>query len=148
DGSTDGTYDWLRTRADIRLLRNPRNLGYLRSCNEGARHARGSHLVLLNNDTEVQPGWLDEIMATFAAVPEAGLVGTRLLYPDGRLQEAGGILWRDGSGWNLGRGDDPGRPEYSYRRDVDYCSAACIALPLAVWQALDGFDVRYAPAYY
>lgn len=148
DHSTDGTYEHLRLRDDIKLLRNPRNLGYLRSCNEGARHAAGRFLVLLNNDTLVEPGWLDELVGTFDSVPEAGLVGAKLVYPDGRLQEAGGILWHDGSGWNYGRGDDPDRPDYCYRRDVDYCSAACIALPTALWRSLGGFDERYAPAYY
>ena len=104
--------------------------------------------MFLNNDTVVTAGWLSALRETFQFEPHAGLVGSKLIYPDGRLQEAGGIIWRDGSGWNRGKFDDPRKPEYNFLREVDYCSAACLMLPKSLFQRIGGFDSRYVPAYY
>ena len=148
DASPEPLADALSCVSGVRFERNGRNLGFLGTCNRAATLARGTMLVLLNNDTIVTEGWLDALVDVFARHPNAGVVGAKLVYPDGRLQEAGGIVWRDGSAWNLGRNEDPQRPEYDYLREADYCSGACIAIPRALWNAVGGFDTRYAPAYY
>lgn len=148
DASSDDTPDRMRAIAGLRYQRNPQNLGFIGACNAGAALARGEYVVFLNNDTAVQPGWLDALLRTFDEHPAAGLVGAKLVYPDGRLQEAGGIVFNDASGWNFGRFDQPDDPRYNHVRDVDYCSGAAIALPTALFRRLGGFDTRYAPAYY
>ncbi len=107
--------------------------------------AKGRYLVFLNNDTQVLADWLEPMVALFQQRPDTGAVGAKLLYPDGRLQEAGGIIWQDASGWNFGRLEDPAKPAYNYVREVDYCSGAALMVERAVFAGLGGFDERYAP---
>ena len=148
DCSRDSTAKLVPQIRGIVYLRNETNSGFIASCNRGAEKARGKYLFFLNNDTVVKDGWLSGLMDTFAEEPQAGVVGSKLVYPDGRLQEAGGIIWRDASGWNFGKSDDPEKPEYNYLREVDYCSAAALMIPKSLFQNVGGFDSRYAPAYY
>jgi GT2 family glycosyltransferase/glycosyltransferase involved in cell wall biosynthesis len=147
DASTDETRKISDHVANIRIVRNYRADGFSQNCNKAARHAGGRYLVFLNNDTAVGPNWLEPLIRLFDD-PAVGIVGPKLVYPTGRLQEAGGIIWRDGTGWNYGRLEDPAHPDYNYVREVDYVSAACLAVPRALFEEIGGFDTRYAPAYY
>jgi len=148
DGSSDQTAAALPQVDGLRYHRRAVNGGFIAACNDGAALAHGEILVFLNNDTVPQPGWLDALLRTFDEHPDAGLVGAQLLYPDGRLQEAGGVVFADGSAWNYGRFDSPDDPRYGYLRDADYVSGAALAIPRALLAGLGGFDARYAPAYY
>jgi len=132
----------------VRIMRNTKNLGFVRSCNAGAAVAKGRYLFFLNNDTLVKEGWLDELVETFEQVPNVGIAGSKLLFGDGRLQEAGGIVWRLGDGWNWGRDRDPNDPLYCYLRDADYVSGAALMIERALFAELGGFDELFAPAYY
>ena len=148
DGSSDATAMLVGSIGGVvRHLRQPQNLGFLGNCNSAARTAKGRHVVLLNNDTLLFPGWLDGLLTPFADHEGVGLVGSMLINWDGTLQEAGGIFWRDGSAWNFGRNQDARAPEFNYLKDVDYCSGASIAVPAAVWHAVGGFDPLFTPAY-
>jgi GT2 family glycosyltransferase/glycosyltransferase involved in cell wall biosynthesis len=130
-------------------MANENNLGYLRSCNRAAERATGDIIVLLNNDTILQPGWIEALTRAFLRNPDAGAIGGKLLYPDGTLQEAGAVLFSDGAGWNVGRGDrDADHPLYGFTRETDYCSGAFLATPREVWRLVGGYDPRYAPMYY
>jgi len=132
----------------ITFISNEENLGFLRNCNKGADLAKGKYILFLNNDTNVQPNWLNSLVELIESDDSIGMVGSRLVYPDGRQQEAGGIIWNDASGWNFGRLDDPMKPEYNYVKEVDYISGAAIMIKSDLWNTIGGFDERYTPAYY
>ncbi len=148
DGSSDDTEAALRQVEGLRYHRRAANGGFIAACNDGASLASGEFLVFLNNDTVPQPGWLDALIDTFDAHPGTGIVGAQLLYPDGRLQEAGGIVRRDGSAEKLGRHRAANDPAFAFVRRVDYCSGAALAIRTTVFQGLGGFDTHFSPAFY
>lgn len=147
DASRDNSLEILKFVKGIKVFKNPTNKGFIYSCNFGAKKAKGKFLYFLNNDTQVMEGWLDSLLQTFSDFPKSGLAGSKLIYPSGKLQEAGCILWKDGSAWNFGRNQNPELPIYNYAREVDYCSGASIMIPKQIFNQIKGFDPHYSPAY-
>ncbi len=148
DASPTPAGDALSVVEGVRFIRNEKNLGFLGNVNRGAREARGEFLLILNNDTLLTPNAIDALINTFQDHENVGLVGAKLLNADGTLQEAGGIVWRDGSAWNWGRGEHPHDPRFNFVRDADYCSGAAIAIKRELFLDMGGFDPHFAPAYY
>lgn len=148
DGSSDRTTEIESLVSGIRVVRHETAQGFVGACNAGVAEARGGHVVLLNNDTEVSPHWIDRLLEPFDLYDDVGLTGAKLIYADGRLQEAGGLVWRDGRASNYGRLGSAADPRYNFLRETDYCSGACIMVPRALWDDLGGFDTEFAPAYY
>ena len=148
DTADTQTKHLLKTVRGARIVHNETNLGFLRSMNRGASLAEGDWIVLFNNDTEVTRGWLSSMLECATSSPNIGVVTPKFIYPDGTLNEAGAIVWRDGNAWNYGRGDVADAYQYEYRRDTDYGSAAALMLRIDLWKQVDGFDERYVPIYY
>ena len=142
--STASIGDYIR---GLVVSRNTENQGFLKNCNQAAKKAVGDYIFFLNNDTKVTDGWLSSLLSLMDGDESIGMAGSKLIYPDGRLQEAGGIIWSDGSGWNYGRLDDPEKPQYNYLKEVDYISGAAIMIRRSLWEEIGGFDERFAPAY-
>ncbi len=136
---------WVR---GLRTHVNPVNMGFLHNCNAAARLARGRHIVFLNNDTVVHGGWLEPLVRLADSDPTVGMGGCKLLNRDGTLQEAGGTMLDDGWGRPYGAGQDPGSPEFNYVREVDVVIGASFLVRREAFDAVGGFDDRYAPAYY
>jgi len=148
DASPDDTLELVSPIRGLRVIHLPRNVGFLMAANAGVAESRGRNILFLNNDTEPVGRWLDPLLDLFDRRPAAFVVGSRLVYPDGRLQEAGGIIFDDASGWNYGRGHDAFDPQFTYEREVDYVSGASLMVRGEFLRERGGFDVRYAPAYY
>jgi GT2 family glycosyltransferase len=148
NASTDATSTLLSRVTGARLVFSSENLHFLRGVNRAVREARGRDILLLNNDAQILPGTLEAALGALRSADNIGAVGGRIILPDGMLQEAGSILWQDGTATGYGRGHAPGEPEFDFRRDVDYCSGAFLLTPREVFERLGGFDERYVPAYY
>jgi len=148
DFSNDQTKDVLATIGNIGVVENETNLGFLKSCNKALAYCKGEYICFLNNDVQVQTGWLENLLAPFDRFRDVGLVGAKLIYPFGLLQEAGGIVNYKGEPGNYGKFRDPQDIFYNYLREADYCSGACLLALKADLVTLGGFDETFAPAYY
>ncbi|MCZ7527368.1 MAG: glycosyltransferase family 2 protein [Acidimicrobiia bacterium] len=147
NASPDGTTAWVREHVGgIGLIANERNVGFGPAVNQGALHARGRSLCLLNSDAFVEPGWLPPLLEQLGR-PGVGAVVPRLLNLDGTLQEAGGLVGRSGIGYALGSTDDPDRPRFRFRRTVDYGSGACLLLHRWLFHSVGGLDPVFGLAY-
>lgn len=147
DGSQPALSEAFQPVDGLRVVRLNARQGFVGASNKGAEAARAPNLVFLNNDTAVFPGWLEALLRRVRE-PGVGLVGAQLISPDGLVQEAGGIIWRDGSATNYGRRFHPDDPAVSFARRADYCSGACLMIQRELFEVLGGFDQIYAPAYY
>jgi GT2 family glycosyltransferase len=149
NASTDETAAVLaHFRGLVTVIDNEENRGFVDACNQGAEAARGEHLVFLNNDTVVLPGWLRHLRDTVEGDARVGAVGSMFLYEDGRVQEAGAGVWQNGAAFHYGWGASPEDRRYNFAREVDYCSGASLLVRRELFARLGGFDRRFAPAYY
>ncbi|MGD0943413.1 MAG: glycosyltransferase [Acidimicrobiales bacterium] len=147
DASTERGLAEMVGKGGLVVVRHRSNTGFLDAANDGASVASGQYLFFLNNDAVVTPGWLEPLLERIQQ-PRVGAVGAKLVYPDGRLQEAGGIIFTDGTGWNLGRGGDKDDLRYNFPREVDYCSGAALMVRRDLFLERGGFDRVFAPGYY
>ncbi|MBN9581026.1 MAG: glycosyltransferase, partial [Afipia sp.] len=147
DASSDETRRAAEFFPGLRVVRQEQNLGFLRNCNAAAAHARGRFLLFLNNDTVVMPNWLTALMEAAKTYPDAAILGSKLLYPDGTIQDAGAALFENATAFILGRGRPRHEPQFCFDREVDYVTGASALISRAFWDEVGGFDERYAPAY-
>lgn len=134
--------------AGAHIVASPVNLGLAGSGNRGRHLARGELLVLLHDDAEIEPGWLEALVDTADAHPEAGAIGGKVLFPDGRLQNAGMILWSDAYTSPPWIGEPPSETAFDSLRAVDYCGTSALLVRTWAWDAIGGLDERFYPVYY
>ena len=148
NNSQDSTQKLLTKIANARIIFNQENKHFLLAANQGGKIATGKYLLFLNNDTQIIGDSLNSAIKTISSDATIGAVGGKIILPDGTLQEAGSIIWQDGSCLGYGRGDDPQASQYMFAREVDYCSGAFLLTPRQLFYEIGGFDPIYQPAYY
>ena len=134
--------------SNIYVIKNEKDYGIVLNCNKVANLAKGKYILFLNNNVQVQNRWLLNMVKLIESNDKIGMVGSKIIYPNRTLQEAGGIIWKDGERYNYGKGKDPKMPEYNYVKEVDYISRSSILIKKSIWKEIGGFDKRYSPQYY
>ena len=133
---------------NVKIIRNNKNLGFLKNCNHASKFAKGKYILFLNNDTNVQKDWLKYLLEFIEKDRTIGIVGPKFISTGGKIKEAGGIIWKDGSSSHFGYSQAQGDPEFNYVKEVDYISGACLMVRKKLWETIGGFDERFAPVYY
>lgn len=147
DGSDDQTPSILPLIDNLRVQRNQERSGFVMSCNKGSQFARGEYILFLNNDVQVTENWLSALVEPFEARDDVGAVGGKILFPDGRLQEAGAVVSPDGTTQLVGLYEDPSLPRYNYLREVEYVSGVCLMVRKGDFEEMGGFSGEFQPAY-
>ena len=148
DMSNDETKTIENYIKNIIIIHNDKKYNFLKNCNKASKIAKGKYILFLNNDSKVKKDWLDSLVNLIETNKKIGMVGSKFIYPNGKLQEAGGIVFNDGECSNFGRYDNSDMPEYNYVKEVDYISGASILIRKSIWEKIGGFDERFSPAYY
>jgi glycosyltransferase involved in cell wall biosynthesis/GT2 family glycosyltransferase len=151
EGDTLAYLEEITQNPKVSLHIYPDRFNYHKVNNYGAQIADGELLLFLNNDTEViEPTWLDDL-AGWAERPGVGIVGTKLLYPNGTIQHGGIVMGVEGHGSHIFER----LPEHHYGpfgspdwyRDYQAVTGACMMVPKAVFEELGGFDETYQVGY-
>jgi GT2 family glycosyltransferase len=132
----------------IQVVSSPANLGLAGAGNRGRALARGELLILLHDDAEIEPGWMEALIETADAHPEAGAIGGKVLYPDGQLQFAGAILWQNAICSFPWVGERPPPTAFDRLRAVDFCGTSSLLVRAAIWDLVGGLDEQFYPVYY
>ncbi|WP_294447317.1 glycosyltransferase [uncultured Mailhella sp.] len=145
DASTDDTRRLAEYARNVTIVRSAVNRGYIRNVNDAARLARGRYLYFLNNDVVVREGWLSSLVEAFERHPDAGVIGSRVVHPDGTLQECGVYTFADEfKTWIV---PDPEHGMYAWFKRADYVSGCSLMTRTDLFRETGGFDERFSPAY-
>lgn len=148
DCSTDETLNIEKWVENIIIFHNGQNKGFLKNCNFAVNYAKGDYIYLLNNDTQLLPLAVDNLVDVLEKDERVGAVGSKLIYPNGKLQGAGSKISKRGKVSSNGYLENPLDKRYNVLKEVDYCCGASLMVRKNIWQRLGGFDEYFAPAYF
>jgi GT2 family glycosyltransferase len=144
NASTDGSGEYLaELEGRVTVINNEKNLGFAKACNQGAKKALGEYLLFLNNDTVVTDKWLDILVEELGVNKNVGIVGPKLLYPDGTVQEAGVVFDEEKWPHHIYK-KEPGDALYvNKKRQFQCLTAACFLVRKNIFEKVGGFDEAY-----
>ncbi len=148
DMSTDQTKQIEKIIKNIIVIHNDKIYNFLISCNKASKFAKGKYLLFLNNDTKVYTEWLSSLVKIIESDEKIGMVGSKFIYPNGILKEAGGIVWNNGDTISFGNLNKSDMPEYNYVKEVDFISGGSFIIRKTVWNKIGGFDEKFNPSYF
>jgi GT2 family glycosyltransferase len=148
NGSSDQTKNIDRYIFGAKILHIDENIGFIEAANRGLPNATAPAILYLNNDIELGFGAISSALKTLYSSSDIGAVGGKIIRSHGKLQEAGSIIWRDGTAQGYMRNEQPLRCEVNFLREVDYCSAVFLLCRGNLLKQLNGFDSDFSPAYY
>jgi len=148
DASTDATRYIRRFAKNLKVVRNGRMRGRPFSYDRIAGHIKGGYIALLDNGMRPRKNWLSNMVSLAQADSRTGMVGAKLLNTDGKLLEAGCIIFNDATAWNYGKNSDHSLSEYNYVKEVDYVSSACCLMRKDLWKKTGWSGRRYSSAYF
>ncbi len=140
DSSEDETRSIEFSVQNITVLRNESFEGFFNCCNKAAQKARGKYIIFLNNYINVQYNWLQRLVDTADLDETIGMIGSKVISEKGKLIDGGTIVWRDGTAAHYGLHDDPIKPEYCYKKDVDALLHHCFLVKKNLFMEIGGFD--------
>lgn len=148
NGSHDDTTQLLSRCRNIVVIKSAENLGFIKAVNAASKHAHGHFVLLLNNDATILSGSIRDAVDIFRTEENVGAVGARIKLATGHVQEAGSIIFSDGTTDGYLRNKRHDHFSGMYMRDVDFCSGVFLMLKRQQFAAMGGLDEVFSPAYY
>lgn len=151
NGCEDGTQEYLEKAAALNdkivPILSDKNDVFVLPNNNMMRQFPDHDAILLNNDTYVTPNWLIGLFEAAYASPDIGISGSKILYPDGTLQEFGSELYATGTGRNIGKFEDADNEEYKTMTKVGYVSGCSMYIKRSTIEKIGVFDEQFHPCY-
>lgn len=160
NGSVDGTSDWIREEVQSQftsagmyfVIRNAENKGFAVAVNQGMQEALKmfpeTDILVLNNDVELLDNCVDELVKAAYSDPVIGVVGGKLLFPNGTIQHAGAFLNAHGWGQHRGAGREDREFNDSALVDVEYVTGAMMYIKRDIIFEIGYLDEQFSPAFF
>jgi len=149
DCSLDNTFEFATAKyPSARIIKTKKNTGFAASANLGIKNSDGEIVILLNMDTIVMAGWIKSMVRRLIEDRDIGLVGSKILYPDGKIiQHAGGTLRKNGLSVHIGRGEQD-KGQFNFEQEADYVCGASLGFRKSLISEIGLLDEGYNPLYY